>query len=55
MKKNKKESIKLDQSVKVSFQILSFGQKNFSYTIRGEDVEEKKHFPTYIVPLTTGY
>ena len=53
MKRNKMENVKKEQPIKISVQILPFGQMRLNYFSSGKKIETKERFPVYIGPPTT--
>ena len=53
MKENKKETAKVERSIKVSIHLLPFGHVNLNYILGGEEPIVKEHPPVYTEPLTT--
>ena len=53
MKKNKMKDLKLEEPLKITIQILPFGQRRLNYILGVEKFKEKEHVPVYIEPTTT--
>ena len=52
MKKHKKEAGTMAENIKISVNILPFGQMKLMFGLSGKETENKEH-PTYVEPQTT--